>query len=263
MPELKTHAELLRSLHRGKLLVLPNAWDEASAELVVEAGFPVVATSSVAVAEALGHQDGEKAPWREMFAAVARIARAVPVPVTVDAEAGYGLEPAQLVAELLEAGAAGCNLEDTDHRAGGLAEVAAQADRLAGVRAAADAAGVPLVVNARIDVFLPPSGIPEPDRTAETIRRGQRYRAAGADCVYPIGVSSAEVLGRVVEGVPGAVNGNTGPELDLDTLASLGVARVSFGPRFYRGGLAAMRGALEELRVAAGKVGRGAGVSRG
>ncbi|EOD59820.1 isocitrate lyase/phosphoenolpyruvate mutase family protein, partial [Amycolatopsis vancoresmycina] len=116
------------------------------------------------------------------------------------------------------------------------------------VRAAAGAAGVPLVLNARVDVFLPPSGIPEPDRTAEAIRRGRAYREAGADCVYPIGMSAADDVGRLVEGVPGPVNGNTGPALDLDTLASLGVARVSYGPRFHRGGLAAMRGALAELR---------------
>src|SRR4051812_1740850 len=140
MSDLKAHADLLRELHHGKLLVLPNAWDEASAELVVEAGFPVVATSSAAIAEVLGHRDGENAPWAEMFAAAARIAKAVPVPVTVDAEAGYGLDPHQFVAALLEAGAVGCNLEDTDHRAGGLVDAAAQADRLARVRAAADEA---------------------------------------------------------------------------------------------------------------------------
>ncbi|MFB9683786.1 isocitrate lyase/PEP mutase family protein [Amycolatopsis plumensis] len=242
------NADLLRELHHGKLLVLPNAWDEESASLVVAAGFPVVATSSAAVADALGYEDGERAPWREMFAAVARIARAVPVPVTMDAEAGYGLEPEQLVAELLAAGAAGCNLEDTDHRAGGLADAAAQADRLAAVRAAA---GDALVINARIDTFLPPSGLAGPERTAEAIRRGRRYREAGADCVYPIGISSAADLAKVVEGVPGPVNGNTGAELDLDTLASLGVARVSFGPRFYRAGRAALRSGLEELRRAA------------
>ncbi|WP_410641029.1 isocitrate lyase/phosphoenolpyruvate mutase family protein [Amycolatopsis sp. lyj-346] len=247
-------AGLLRELHHGKPLVLPNAWDEASAELVVEAGFPVVATSSAAVADALGHEDGERAPWREMFAAVARIARAVPVPVTVDAEAGYGLEPDQLVAELLAAGAAGCNIEDTDHRTGGLADPAAQADRLAAIRAAA---GGSLVLNARIDTFLPHSGFFGPDRTAEAIRRGRRYRDAGADCVYPIGISSAADLGQVVDGVPGPVNGNTGAELDLDTLAALGAARVSFGPRFYRAGMAAMRGGLEELRRAAGMAGPG------
>ncbi|MEU0530198.1 isocitrate lyase/PEP mutase family protein [Amycolatopsis tolypomycina] len=249
-------ADLLRELHHGKLLVLPNAWDEESASLVVEAGFPVVATSSAAVAGALGHEDGERAPWREMFAAAARIARAVPVPVTVDAEAGYGLEPDQLVAELLAAGAAGCNLEDTDHRAGGLVPAEAQAERLAGVRAAA---GEALVVNARIDTFLPAGGLSEEERTDETIRRGRLYRAAGADCVYPIGMASAAELGKVVAGVGGPVNGNTSAELDLDTLASLGVARVSFGPRFYRAGLAAMREGLEELRRAAGMAVPGAG----
>ncbi|WP_290056639.1 isocitrate lyase/PEP mutase family protein [Amycolatopsis solani] len=246
MSDLKAHADLLRELHHGELLVLPNAWDEASAELVVETGFPVVATSSAAVADVLGHQDGEAAPWREMFAAAARIARAVPVPVTVDAEAGYGLAPRELVDRLLEAGAAGCNLEDTDHRAGRLADAQAHADWLAEVRAAADASGVPLVVNARIDVFLPPAGVPEGDRVAEAVRRGRRYREAGADCVYPIG-APGDALGRVVAEVGGPVNGNTQPALDLAGLAALGVARVSYGPRFYRSGFAGMREAVEAI----------------
>ncbi|WP_086661888.1 isocitrate lyase/PEP mutase family protein, partial [Lentzea kentuckyensis] len=236
MSDLKAHADLLRELHHGKMLVLPNAWDEPSAELVAEKGFPVVATSSAAIAESLGHRDGENAPWREMFAAVARIAGAVPVPVTVDAEAGYGLAPDELVAALLDAGASGCNLEDTDHREGGLVDAAAQADRLAGVRAAADEAGVPIVINARIDVFLPSGGIPEQDRLDEAIRRGRLYRAAGADCVYPIGGSTSAGLARLVAEVPGPVNGNTNDALDLEALNSLGVARVSFGPRFYRAG---------------------------
>ncbi|GAB2831419.1 isocitrate lyase/PEP mutase family protein [Lentzea nigeriaca] len=245
MSDLKAHAELLRDLHHGKMLVLPNAWDEPSAHLVTEMGFPVVATSSAAVAETLGHRDGENAPWQEMFAAAARIAAAVPVPVTVDAEAGYGLEPDEFVARLLEAGAVGCNLEDTDHRAGGLVDAAAQADRLAGVRAAADAAGVPIVINARIDVFLPSSPIPEPDRLGEAVRRSRLYRDAGADCVYPIGGSTRDTLTRLV--ADGPVNGNTTDSLDLHALRELGVARVSYGPRFYRGGLAAMRDALEKL----------------
>ncbi|WP_410667625.1 isocitrate lyase/phosphoenolpyruvate mutase family protein [Amycolatopsis sp. cmx-4-68] len=255
MSDLTAHADQLRDLHHGKLLVLPNAWDEASAELVAEAGFPVVATSSAAVADVLGHQDGEQAPWREMFAAAARIARAVPVPVTVDAEAGYGLAPRQLVAELLEAGVVGCNLEDTDHRTAGLVDAAAHADWLAEVRAAAVEAGVPIVVNARIDTFLPSGGVPEADRLTEAIRRGRRYRQAGADCVYPIGVAAADDVGRLVAEVPGPVNGNTGAELTLAALESLGVARVSFGPRFYRAGLAGLRSALEDLRRPAGTEG--------
>lgn len=247
MSDLTAHAELLRRLHHGTPLVLPNAWDEASAELVAEAGFPVVATSSAAVADALGHRDGEQAPWKEMFAATARIADAVSVPVTMDAEAGYGLDPHEFVARLLDAGAVGCNLEDTDHRSGGLVDAQAQADRLAQVRSAADAAGVGIVVNARVDVFLPASGVPEADRLDEAIRRGRLYRAAGADCVYPIGGSTGDNLRRLVAEVPGPVNGNTTDSLDLDALASLGVARVSFGPRFYRQGLPSMRAALEQL----------------
>lgn len=246
MSDLEVHADLLRELHHGSMLVLPNAWDEPSAELVVELGFPVVATSSAAVADVLGHADGEKAPWREMFAAVARIARTVPVPVTVDAEAGYGLSPEDFVAALLDAGAVGCNLEDTDHRRGGLLDAREQADRLAGVRAAADAAGVRVVVNARIDVFLPSSGIGEADRLPEALRRARLYRAAGVDCVYPIGGSAGDTLPPLV--AEGPVNANTTDELDLEALRSLGVARVSFGPRFYRGGgLATMRDALEQL----------------
>lgn len=249
MSDLKAHADLLRELHDGPLLVLPNAWDVASAELVAELGFPVVATSSAAVADSLGHQDGEKAPWREMFAATARIAAAVPVPVTMDAEAGYGLDADEFVARLLDAGAVGCNLEDVDHRAGGLVVAEEQADRIAAVRAAADAAGVPVVVNARTDVFLPVGGIPEQDRLAEAVRRGRLYLAAGADCVYPVGASTRDNLATLVAEVPGPVNGNTNDAIDLAALAALGVARVSFGPRFHRGGFAAMRGALEQLRA--------------
>lgn len=247
MSDLKAHADLLRELHHGKVLVLPNAWDVPSAELVAEKGFPVVATSSAAVAESLGHRDGENAPWQEMFAVVARIAAAVPVPVTVDAEAGYGLAPDELVARLLESGAAGCNLEDTDHRTGGLVDAAAQADRLAQVRAAADAAGVPIVVNARIDVFLPSSPIAGPDRLDEAIRRGRLYREAGADCVYPIGGSTGHNLTRLVAEVPAPVNGNTADELDLEALRALGVARVSYGPRFYRAGASGFSAALDRL----------------
>src|ERR1700749_921638 len=117
--KLQSHCDLLRSLQRpGNPLLLPNAWDVATARAVVAAGFPVVATTSAGVAAATGYEDHERAPADEMLAAAARIARGVEVPVTVDAEAGYGMEPADLVSVLRVAGAAGCNLEDTDHAAG-------------------------------------------------------------------------------------------------------------------------------------------------
>jgi 2-methylisocitrate lyase-like PEP mutase family enzyme len=182
-----------------------------------------------------------------MFAAAGRIARAVPVPVTVDAEAGYRLSPRELVDRLLEIGAVGCNLEDTDHHTGRLVEVAAQADWLAAVRSAADNAGVPIVVNARVDVFLPTSGIAEADRLGEAVRRGRRYREAGADCIYPIGVRRRADLATLVTELPGPINGNTGDELDLSMLRELGVARVSYGPRFYRAAMADFATAVRDL----------------
>ena len=169
-------AEALRARHHGpEDLVLPNAWDAASAREVVDGGFPVVATTSSGVAKSLGWADGEETPLDEMFAAIARITRVVDVPVTADIEGGYGLSPEQLVARLLAAGAVGCNVEDADH--GGdavLHDANRQADYLAAMRAAARETGVSIVINARIDVFIREFGEPK-DRVAETLRRAATY----------------------------------------------------------------------------------------
>src|SRR3982751_3316354 len=136
--DLGSRCDLLRSLQRpGAPLLLPNAWDVATARAVVAAGFPVVATTSGGVAAALGYEDHEGAPADEMLAAAARIARGVDVPVTVDAEAGYGMEPGELVAALRSAGAAGFNLEDTDHAAGSLRDADRHAEWLRAVCRAA------------------------------------------------------------------------------------------------------------------------------
>ena len=236
-------AATLRSLHvPGRPLVLPNVWDAGVARLVVEEGFPVVATSSAAVAESLGYRDHQDAPATEMFAATHRIARAVDVPVTVDAEAGYGLPPAELAARLLEAGAVGCNLEDTDHAGGGLTPVDRQAEYLAGVRAAA---GDALVINARVDVFL---GAADPSAVlAEGVTRARAYLAAGADCVYPILLRSLDVLRTFVAEVDAPVNA-TGV-LPIPDLAATGVARVSLAAGLWRQSQAALRDALASLRT--------------
>jgi len=238
-------AASLRALHvPGRPLVLPNVWDAATARLVVEAGFPVVATSSGAVAESLGYSDNEGAPVEEMFAAVRRITRVVDVPVTVDAECGYGLPATELVSRLLDAGAVGCNLEDTDHAGGGgLVPAAKQAERLAAVRAAA---GADLVVNARVDVFL---GVADQAAALDDgVARGREYLAAGADCVYPILLRSASVLESFVAAVGGPVNAALLPELPVSTLAGLGVARVSLGTGLWRQTQAALRTSLADLR---------------
>jgi 2-methylisocitrate lyase-like PEP mutase family enzyme len=224
-------AATLRGLHvPGDPLVLPNAWDAASARMVEAAGFEVVATSSFATAEILGYADGQEAPVEEVLAAAARIVRAVSLPVTVDFERGYGLAPAELVERFAATGAVGLNLEDSNPPSGEMADPGEQADFLAAVRSAAVSAGVDLVINARTDSFLRRAGSPE-ERLAASIDRGARYLAAGADCVYPIAAGDPEVIRALVEGIPGPVNVGYGPgKLSVAALAALGVARVSFGP---------------------------------
>ena len=228
-----TESTLLRTLHvPGKPLVLPNVWDAATARAVVAAGFPAVATASAAIAPALGYDDHEGTPPDEMFAAVARIARAVEVPVTADIERGYRLLADEIAARLVAAGAVGCNLEDSDAQTGGLVPVEEQVQLLAGVRAAAPE----LVINARVDVFLHGSGSPE-ERVAEAVSRGRAYAEAGADCVYPLvvdGLDLAEVR-TLVDGIGIPVNLAFlpgGPS--LAELAEAGVARISFGPGLFR-----------------------------
>ncbi|WP_329001075.1 isocitrate lyase/phosphoenolpyruvate mutase family protein [Kribbella sp. NBC_00709] len=246
---LKELAETLRGLHHGDLLVLPNVWDAASAAIVAAAGFPAVATASAAISAVLGYPDGEGAPWEDMFSAAERIARAVEVPMTVDAEAGYGMRPHDVVDRLLAIGAVGCNLEDTDHHAGGLADADKHARWLAAVRSAADHAGIPIVINARVDVFLPPNRVPESERVTEVLRRGQLYLEAGADCIYPIGMRDKADITTLVDKLPGPINGNTTDDLGLAELRDLGVARVSYGPRFYRAALAGFEAAVQKLQA--------------
>ncbi|KAB1913704.1 isocitrate lyase/phosphoenolpyruvate mutase family protein [Micromonospora sp. AMSO31t] len=250
MTELSRRATALRAWHRpGDPLILPNAWDAGSARAVVAAGFPAVATSSAAVAEALGHADGEATPVAEMFAAVARIAAAVPVPVTADLERGYGLRPAELVDRLLAAGVVGCNIEDSDPRTGELYDVEEQADLLAGIRAAAGAAGVDLVLNARVDVHLRAYG-PEPGRLAEAVRRARRYRAAGADSVYPILLADPAQIHDLVAEVDAPVNILARPGAPAaGELAALGVARISFGSGVYAAARARAADLLATVRA--------------
>lgn len=223
-------AAALRALHvPGSPLVLPNIWDAASARAVVAAGFPVVATGSAAVAPVLGYEDGETTPPGVMFEAVARIARAVPVPVTADLERGYGLAPAELVERLADTGAVGLNLEDSDPATGTMVDAGKQADFLAAVRAAAADAGVDLVLNARVDTFAHGEGT-QAQRLAEAVERGRGYLRAGADCVYPILASDPDVIRVLADEIGGPVNVLFRPGVpSLTELGALGVARVSFG----------------------------------
>jgi 2-methylisocitrate lyase-like PEP mutase family enzyme len=222
---LAAQAEQLRGLHvPGSPLLLVNAWDPPSARRLAHDGYPAIATTSAGVAEAIGYEDGNVTPPDEMLAAVARIAAAVDVPVTADLEAGYRLEPAALVRGLLDAGAVGLNFEDSDHAAGGLTDAEGQAERLAAIKQAGRDAGVDVVLNARVDVFL------RGGELDEAVRRGRLYAQAGADCVYPIGVRGRDAIRALVEEVGAPINVLVMPGgLALEELAELGVARASFG----------------------------------
>ena len=222
---LSAQADQLRGLHvPGSPLLLVNAWDPPSARRLAHDGYPAIATTSAGVAEALGYEDGNVTPPDEMLAAVGRIAAVVDVPVTADLEAGYGLRPRELVEGLLRAGAVGLNFEDTDHAGGGMVDAESQAERLAAIKEAGRAAGVDVVLNARVDVFLHDAEVDE------AVRRGRLYADAGADCVYPIGVKGRDAIRRLVEEIGAPLNILAVPGgLSLAELGELGVARVSFG----------------------------------
>jgi 2-methylisocitrate lyase-like PEP mutase family enzyme len=218
-----TKAEQFRAMHHGPTpLVLPNAWDPVSARVMAEAGFRAIATSSGAVARVLGYDDGQLTPAAEMFEAVARIVRAVDVPVTADMEAGYGLDPKEFAERLLETGAVGCNLEDSVDRK--LVDIQQQADYLGAVRAIA---GADLVINARVDNFV------RAGEVADAIARGRAYRRAGADCVYPI-MAPLDVLQHLVDEIGGPINAHASPNGPTAAdLLTAGATRISYGTSLH------------------------------
>ena len=247
-------AERLRAMHHAPLapLILPNAWDAASARIIEQAGFPAIATTSAGVAWSLGYPDGERMSRATMLAAVGRIAARVRVPVTADLEAGYGPGPEDAAATAtgaIEAGAVGFNFEDaTDDAAHPLLAMSQQVERIQAARQAGAAAGVPLVINARTDVYLAQVGAPD-TRFAETVRRLAAYRDAGADCLFAPGLSDAATIGALVRELGAPLNILAGPHSPpVRELAALGVARISLGGAVMRAALAFTQRAVTELR---------------
>lgn len=239
-------AQLLRKLHHGpKILVLANAWDVISARIVEEVGFPAVATTSAGIAAALGYPDGQRISRDEMLEVVARIARAVTVPVTADVEAGYGRTPnevAETARLLVEAGAVGLNLEDvTGDDDTSQVDQRLQVEKISAIAEASSAAGVPLVINARTDVYLMPIG-PEETRFERTVQRLQAYAKAGASCVFAPGVKDAETIAKLVKAVEAPLNILLLPGApDLHQLEGMGVARASIGSGLMRAALGTAR----------------------
>jgi 2-methylisocitrate lyase-like PEP mutase family enzyme len=245
-------AETFRKMHdRSKILVLPNAWDVASAKIFEAAGFRAVATTSSGVANSLGYPDGESVSRDEMLAVVARIARGLAVPLSADIEGGYAPDLEALKATIravIEAGAVGINLEDSmkdgSHQ---LYPVENAVARIKAARAAADSGGVPIVINARTDVLLHAIG-EKSARFDQTVSRANAYLAAGADCAFVPGPSDAALIGKFAAAISGPINVMALPGMpSAPELEKLGVARVSMGGGPARAALTTVRRVAEEL----------------
>jgi 2-methylisocitrate lyase-like PEP mutase family enzyme len=254
-PEQKKRAEIFRVMHTGPgAVLLPNVWDAASARIIEEAGFPAIATTSAGIAFAQGFPDGQKIPPGRMMTAVASIAAAVRVPVTADVEAGYGQRPedaSRTARNVIDAGAVGMNFEDAngdaDHP---LIELALQLERIRAIRETADKLEVPLVLNARTDVYLLQIGEPT-KRYDEAVRRLAAFRDAGADCVFVPGIREAETIGRMVADLGCPVNILAVPGApSVPELVKLGVKRISLGSGPMRASLGFLRRLAEEVKIA-------------
>ncbi len=248
----KQKAEIFLGLHSGpKILVLPNAWDVVSSRILEDLSYPAIATTSAGVAAVLGYPDGQRVPRDKMLEAVRRIVDAVHVPVTADMEAGYGHTPEQMVetaTATLQAGAVGMNLEDVNEEAeDSQVELPLQVEKIRAIRDACKSFGVPLVLNARTDVYLNRIGDPE-TRYERTVERLRAYRKAGADCLFAPGVVDRETIAKLVSAIDGPLNILISPGCPgLKELQSMGVARASTGSSAMRATLGLLRRIGEEL----------------
>jgi len=249
---LKAKADAFRSMHHAPpLLILPNAWDAVTARLFVKAGARAIATTSAGIAASLGYADGQNVPRELMVEAIARIARVVDVPVTADVESGYADSSkgvGESIRAVIKAGAVGVNLEDsTGDPSQPLFALEQQIKRIQAAREAADNANVPVVINARTDVYLANVG-DVASRFGETLRRLNAYREAGADCLFVPGVTDMPTLTLLVHSVQGPLNVLVGPGMpSVADLQRIGIARLSVGSGIMRATLAVARDAAEEL----------------
>ena len=245
-------AERFRKLHLGpRILVLPNAWDVASARILEELGYSAIATTSAGVAFSLGYPDGQRVSRDQMLEAVARIAHGVRVPVTADMESGYGVtvkDMSEAAKALIAAGAIGLNFEDvtgddeTSH-----VDMKLQVEKIGTIVEVSKSAGVPLVLNARTDVYLMPIG-PAESRFERTVERLRAYRKAGADCLFAPGVQDRETISKLVSAIKAPLNillSSACPT--IRELEAMGVARVSAGSSVMRATLGLLRRIGKEL----------------
>lgn len=240
MSKVTKHAQRLADLlETGEMLVLPTVWDTWSAGLVEEAGFSGLTVGSHPVADAIGSSDGENMKFNAYLKVVERIIKSVDLPVSVDVESGYGLQPGELMHRLLEVGAAGANIEDVVHGEGKRVRSRNEhADYIARAREAADEAGVPFVINGRTDAIKLGLEVYR-DPLAEAVERIRLMEQAGARAVYPVGITSKDQIKAVVKAVEVPVNVTAHPDDghgagDFSDLRKLGAGRVTFGPLWQK-----------------------------
>ena len=249
-------AEMLLHLHHAdEILVLLNAWDVASARVFQAAGSKAIGTTSMGIAASAGYPDVQQIPLEMMLASITRITEAVDIPVTADMEAGYGETPqevADVVKRAIECGAVGINIEDgTGDPTNPLINSELHAEKIRAIRQMANEAGIHLVVNARTDVFLDPA-VTADDNLADAVARGNRYRQAGADCVFVPGGMGRDTIGALVTQIDAPINVVANPAISVPVvptipeLQELGVARVSVGSGPLRAGLAAINAIAHE-----------------
>ena len=256
----RAKAEAFRAMHdRSRILVLPNAWDAMSARVIEEAGARAIATTSAGVAFSIGYPDGELAPRDEIIASIARIARVVAIPVSADIESGFAAntrELAETIRRVIEAGAVGINLEDGINGSTGgdppypgepLYPVEVAVERVRVARETANSSGVPLVINARTDVFLRGVGAAD-TRFDHAVQRANAYRRAGADCLFVPGVGRRADIERLVPALEGPLNLLAFPGIPTpNELHKLGVARLSVGTWITLDAMALTRKVAGEL----------------
>jgi 2-methylisocitrate lyase-like PEP mutase family enzyme len=248
-------AEQFRKLHRGPhLLVLPNAWDVASARILEELGYPAIATTSAGIAFSLGYPDGQRVSREQMLEVVARIAHAVRVPVTADMEAGYGTtakDMSETAKALIASGAIGMNLEDvTGEDESSHVNMTLQVEKIRAIRETASSLGVPLVLNVRTDIYLMPIG-PAETRFDRTVERLRSYHQAGADCLFAPGLRDGETIRKLVAALDGPLNILLMPDgPSLSELEKMGVARASAGSAVMRATLSLVQRIGKELMQA-------------
>jgi 2-methylisocitrate lyase-like PEP mutase family enzyme len=252
----KEKAELFLKYHHDKeILVLLNSWDIGSSKLIEACGYKAVATTSMGIAASLGYPDCEVIQLPEMIEVITGIINAVEVPVTVDIEAGYGNNLNEIIdsaKKIIATGIVGINIEDSIDLNPVLIDEMEFCERISAIRALSDSMDFHLVINARTDSFYTSTGSTQ-EKLSESIRRGNKYREAGADCIFVQPVWEKETIATLVKEINAPINILSNPTIgagvtpSISELQDFGVARVSLGSGLMKATLALIKKVANEL----------------